>query len=152
MKFRSSKVSSQAKEFRKLALCWGTQMEVRAEGWYLSRHPAAIVVARNLRFKEGEIDRVFLLNRAVILLEIKARGQTSGVEVHEAFGARKRRRSRAASRIFEWQQSRFLQEFDELRWELLTYQGPRIRPGELMMDGDGWVHYPDLDLDGSLNF
>jgi Holliday junction resolvase-like predicted endonuclease len=152
MSHQLNKVGTQATELRRHALGWGTQMEVRAEGWYLSRHPGAVVVARNLRFSAGEIDRIFLLNRALIFLEIKARGQNSGVEVHEAFGPGKRHRLRAASDIFQWRKWRLLQEIDELRWELLTYQGPRIRPGELLVDEGGWVHYSDLDLGGRLGF
>lgn len=68
----------------------GARGERRAAWFYRLRGYA--IVARNVRFKDGEIDLVARRGRTLAIVEVKARQSLSGGEAFEAVDRRKRER------------------------------------------------------------
>ncbi len=104
----------------------GASSERSAEAWFLSRMGGRLV-ARNFRFRLGEIDLIFEVERVLVFVEVRARLNPvqSGLE------------------SVDWKKQRKLAR--AIRWYLASYRGRarEIRVDVLQWDGSSWTHFPN---------
>lgn len=92
----------------------GAAGEDLAAAWYQDH--GFVVVARNWRCREGEIDLVCARRRLLVICEVKTRTSDSFGHPAEAVGYRKQQKLRALARL--WMES----------------EGGRTRPAEIRFD------------------
>ena len=113
---------------------WQTAEQEAAE-WFLN-HYSAVLLARNLRFKQGELDLIFeqvLPNETIelVFIEVRTRSLNSWVSAVESVTFAKQPKLSRAVRLF-----------------LARYRGPAksIRMDILARDGATWTHIRNIGL------
>ena len=105
------------------ACALGLAAEDRAFSILLSRYaPGTRVLARNVRYKWGELDAVLEEGRTLVFVEIRSRAQSGSWGVLETFSTAKRQRMRRAIRTWISERS---EKWKELRIDLWMEEGER---------------------------
>jgi putative endonuclease len=102
----------------------GAACERVAEAYYLNQ--GFELVKRNFRVTRGEIDLILKRENQLLFVEVKGRTNDWEPAAHEFAWRGKRRRLRAAMRIFLAQNPEFFETIDEFYWEIVFVSRGRV--------------------------